>query len=251
MPSRRRQEAERVAKGLAACEKLDGFAGVRNRLRELATGRDEWAGFPLPLDDLPLVVSPKMPWAEAIGRIGRDRQAEAQISKEIEGCTIRNTFWSWRWRSYVMVWEEGGKIRHGIIPRSHGVDHILSTIGAADAWGIEQEGRAVDTLGKLLEHRKFKQYLLTGMFMEKSERSGVVYVFRRLRPTVAISLRGDKCRILAALCQHPIAYYEGSWAGAMTPTDDVIAHLMLMRADEHLFWKRSNQHPAWEPAAGI
>jgi hypothetical protein len=50
---------------------------------------------------------------------------------------------------------------------------------------------------------------------------------------------------------HPIAYYEGSWAGAMCPTDDVIAHLMLMRGDEPMFWKRSSQHPATSPAAGL
>ena len=58
-------------------------------------------------------------------------------------------------------------------------------------------------------------------------------------------------KILACLCMHPIAYYAGSWAGAMCPTDDVIAHLSLMRADEHMFWKRSNQHPPYRPEAGL
>ena len=43
----------------------------------------------------------------------------------------------------------------------------------------------------------------------------------------------------------------GSWAGAMVPTDDVIAHLSLMRGDEHMFWKRCNQHPSWRPEAGL
>jgi hypothetical protein len=50
---------------------------------------------------------------------------------------------------------------------------------------------------------------------------------------------------------HPIAYYHGSWAGAMCPTDDVIAHLSLMRGDEAMFWKRSTQHPAYRPEAGL
>jgi hypothetical protein len=128
---------------------------------------------------------------------------------------------------------------------------LLDKLDCADAWGIEQEGNAVQTLGTLLRHRVFKQYLLTGMFMETSARSGVHYLFRRLRPTVAISTRTGDARVLAALCMHPIGYYEGTWSGAMTPTDDVIAHLMLMRGDERLFWSRCNQHPAWSPLAGI
>lgn len=40
-------------------------------------------------------------------------------------------------------------------------------------------------------------------------------------------------------------------AGAMCPTDDVIAHLMLMRGDEVDFWHRSNQHPAHRHEAGL
>ena len=91
------------------------------------------------------------------------------------------------------------------------------------------------------------------MFLEKSERSGVTYLFRKLRPTVALRpcRDGDGMRVLAALCLHPIGYYDGSWAGAMCPTDDVVAHLMLMRGDEVMFWRRSNQHPADRPEAGL
>lgn len=40
-------------------------------------------------------------------------------------------------------------------------------------------------------------------------------------------------------------------AGAMCPTDDVIAHLSLMRGDEKMFWRRCNQHPAYRPEAGL
>lgn len=90
------------------------------------------------------------------------------------------------------------------------------------------------------------------MFAERSPRSGISYIFRRLRPTIALKAgKDDRMRCLAALCMHPIGYYDGSWAGAMCPTDDVIAHLMLMRGDEHMFWRRSNQHPAWSQFAGI
>ena len=57
--------------------------------------------------------------------------------------------------------------------------------------------------------------------------------------------------MLCAPCLHPIAYYDGSWAGAMCPTDDVIAHLALMRGDEHMFWRRANQHAPWRREAGV
>jgi len=105
----------------------------------------------------------------------------------------------------------------------------------------------------MLRHRQFKQYLLTGSFLETSERSGVTYVFRKLRPTLALSARSSDgtMKILCGLCMHPIGYYDGTWAGAMCPTDDVVAHLALMRGDEKMFWRRCNQHPSYQPACGI
>jgi len=111
-------------------------------------------------------------------------------------------------------------------------------------------------LAGLLTDHQMCQYFLTGSFLETSKRSRVSYMFRRLRPTVAMTPRGqdasrDVMRCLAVLCLHPIGYYEGTWAGAMTPTDDVIAHLLLMRGDEPGFWRQANQHAPWTPEAGL
>jgi hypothetical protein len=144
-----------------------------------------------------------------------------------------------------------GKITYCLSPGVHSLYQQLGTLGASDVWSIETESNALQTLATLIPHRQFKQYLLTGSFLESSKRSGVTYLFRKLRPTVAMSSRTGRMRILCALCLHPIAYYSGSWAGAMTPTDDVIAHLMLMRGDERMFWKRANQHPAYRREAGL
>jgi len=58
-------------------------------------------------------------------------------------------------------------------------------------------------------------------------------------------------RILACLCAHPIGFYTGSWAGALVPTDDVMAHLLLVRGDEHEFWKQCNQHHPLAPESGL
>jgi hypothetical protein len=204
----------------------------------------------MPLDDQRLVIEPTYPWAEALSGIGKKPEAE-----EDRGWQLINKWYSGRHRCDILILRDpSGKIVHGKLPAFHHISHDLQTLGAADAWGLEQEHRALNLLGTLVRHRAMKQYVLTGMFLETSKRSGVTYLFRRLKPTIACAPGRDRkasMRILAALCMHPIAYYADSWAGAMCPTDDVIAHLMLMRADEHLFWKRANQHPPYRPEAGL
>lgn len=92
-----------------------------------------------------------------------------------------------------------------------------------------------------------------GTFLERSKRSGIVYMFRKLRPTIAITPHhpdGD-LRVLCGLCLHPLGYYQESHAGAMVPTDDVIAHLVLMRGDEHRLWKQATQHAPYRHECGL
>jgi hypothetical protein len=228
-------------------EAHDNFARVRNALRQIGQERGHWAGIPMPLgEDSPLVVEPKYPNAAGLMAIGR----KAEDDSAAEEHSIRNRFWSWRRRCDIVVWNEGDRIEWGLsMPKR--IDMELSTLGASYAWGFEQEVNAVQLLATLVRHHTFKMYMLTGMFLERSERSGVMYLFRRLRPTVALREERGRMRILCALCLHPIAYYSGSWAGAMCPTDDVVAHLMLMRGDEAMFWRRANQHPAWRPESGL
>lgn len=197
----------------------------------------------MPLDGEDLVVEPSYPWAEIFAR--------KSDPDDDDGWRLRNKWYSRRHRQDILLMEKDGKVDWGSLPAFHHISHALRTVGCSVAWGIEQEGMAVQLLGTMVRHHAFKQYLLTGMFLETSKRSGVTYLFRKLRPTVALSTRGNETRILACLCMHPIAYYADSWAGAMCPTDDVVAHLSLMRADEHMFWKRCNQHPPYRPEAGL
>lgn len=228
------------------------MAGLRAGLHDLAQDRGEWAGIPMPIEDAPLVIDPRYPMADKLSQIGRPPPYEP-VEGELPPRAPRmiNRWWSDAKKGEVAIWEVNGKRSWGIHYQAHGFDKALTALSVADAWGIEQEARAVNLLGTLLRHRQFKQYLLTGMFPERSERSGLTYIFRRLRPTVVLNTKGTRTKIMAALCMHPIAYYENSWAGAMAPTDDVVAHLMLMRGDEHLYWRRANQHPAWRPEAGL
>jgi hypothetical protein len=205
----------------------------------------------MPIDGMPLTIEPRYYKAAELERIGqKEREPPRPDDRPI---TVRNA-WHDRRHGTIWVYEEDGRVRHLKAGRHRRLDMEVMTLGASVAWGIEQEGRAVQLLGTLLKHHAFKQYLLTGMFLETSERSGLTYLFRKLRPTVVLDARDQEAnttRVLCCLCMHPIGFYDDTWAGAMTPTDDVIAHLMLMRGDEPMLWRRSNQHPPWAPEAGL
>jgi hypothetical protein len=235
---------------LELLESLDSHAETRNAIRRISEHLGEWAGIPMPLDGESLVVEKNFPNAKKFMKLFGE-QDDFVGPPEFK---LRSSFYSTAKRCDVHILEVGdGKITWTYTAAIHHFEYDLRTLGCADAWGIEQEGKAVSTLGELVTHRQFKQYMLTGMFLESSRRTGIGYMFRRLKPTVAINTRhpSGKLRIMCALCLHPIAYYTGSWAGAMCPTDDIIAHLMLMRGDEPMFWRRSNQHPAFRPEAGL
>lgn len=231
----------------ASLEALDNFSPLRNKLRQLARERGDWAGIPMPLENEHLIVEPKYPNAQAL----MDINAKPTEPHDFE---LINQWYCARLRCEIFVFrEQDGRITHGKYPAFNSLRFALGTLGCAEAWGIEQESRAVQLLGTLVSHRQFKQYMLTGTFLESSKRSGIAYLFRRLRPTVAIAsdIAKNTTRVMCALCMHPIAYYRDTWAGAMCPTDDVVAHLTMMRADEPMFWRRSTQHPAWRPEAGL
>jgi hypothetical protein len=68
------------------------------------------------------------------------------------------------------------------------------------------------------------------------------------------SIKGDKetgGKVLAALCLHPMGFYQFTHAGLMTPTDEVIAHLLMIRTDEHKYWAKSGQWPTTDSRSGV
>lgn len=217
---------------------------ARELLSAIADHANEWAGLPIPFeDDDGLVVHPSYPWAHVFMKDNEDPQEDVELV---------NQWYSPRLRCDIVLWREGGKLNHAALPAMQHAGLILKTLGAVGAWSVEAEVRALQKLASHVTEHAYTCYLLTGTFLETSPRSGVTYLFRKLRPTLAMRPDGDnQMRILAALCMHPIAYYSGSWAGAMVPTDDVLSHLLLMRADEKLLWRRCNQHGAQRPEAGI
>jgi hypothetical protein len=130
----------------------------------------------------------------------------------------------------------------------------LCQAGAVDA---DAELRAMVALYKRINRNQWDSYLLAGMFPETSKRSGVTYFFRKGRPTLALRIiprpdgSGEDRHFLAALCTHPLAWYEQTFVGAYPPSDEVLANLLAVRADEHAFWKRAQQHALDDPMAGI
>jgi hypothetical protein len=240
---------------LAAADK---FSETRDLLALIAAGAElpEYCGLPMQIPGEKLVLEPRHPAARIYEEIDTraiaEQYPELMADTEYDDWIEVNRFYSHFKSSYVVIWRlPDGRTQWGIDPAVHHLDQDMRTMACSVAWSIESEAKALQALAQLLPHHKFKAYLLSGMFLETSKRSGTMYVFRKLRPTVALSMKGDHPRILTCLCMHPIGYYAGSWAGSMCPTDDVLAHLLLMRGDEKMFWRRSNQIPAWNPGAGL
>lgn len=113
---------------------------------------------------------------------------------------------------------------------------LLRQYGQSKAEEVARAG-----LLEVLSEEQRRELLLSDAFVEVGK-SGVSYLVRRNRPTLAYRVRQkDVYQVLCALCLHPLLYYESTWAGGMPPSDEMLAHLMLIRADEHLFWQKANQ----------
>jgi hypothetical protein len=117
------------------------------------------------------------------------------------------------------------------------------------------ETQAREWLNEALSGRQRRELLLTGGF-EEVGRSGVRYLIRANRPTVAyrqvvLPNRMRDIRFLAALCLHPLGYYDMTFAGCMPPSDEMLAHLQMIRADEKYYWRKCGQHGVGDPRSGL
>lgn len=244
---------------------------IRYGLKRLAEERSEYCGYPMPIEGKELIIEPRHPLSEGMMKLNIAQQRPSHHACSVtdvrDDVAIVNHFYSYQYRSEVIIWREGSLTRWGIIPGIHHFSYDLNTLECYNVWSPNAEIKAMEKLRTLVSDHVFDQYLLTGMFGEKSKKSGLIYFFRKLRPTVAVSLKPKKrhdeilseavegedreTRILCCLCLHPIGYYGQSWAGAMVPTDDVIAHLLMMRSDEHYYWRKANQIQPHHPNAGL
>ncbi len=141
--------------------------------------------------------------------------------------------------------EEGSLTRFTLLRRN--------ASAASEAHTITAERKAMKKLRTHLAPHQWRSYFLTGTFLEPSKRSRLMYMFRRNAPTIVCKIvvesHGIHLRPFATLCMHPIGYSEFSGIGCLCPSDDVIAHLLYMRADEYGYWKNANQHTIEDPVS--
>lgn len=231
-------------------------------LREMAvlcnTAAEEqgwWAGAPMPIESHELVMSPSYGFQGLNGM----RLGEPEIDFEALGLPKIeevNSWWCPARGGYVTLYREGGRVRH-YIDRDYSGRYAKTLVRAFAAFEASQhlsanaEIMAMDKLRSMIRPHLFNGYVIHGMILETSPRSGVTYVIRKGRPTLALRPDAGGMKILCCLCLHPVAYYAGTFVGAMVPTDEVISHLVLIRADEHLFWRKANQHPAYAWESGL
>ena len=219
------------------------------KLSAIAQERSEWAGLPIPqIGEYRLKVEPRYPY-QFNACSNHDVDADLDHTPMLEPI---NSWWSDVKMREIIVFETPDGIRHySMAGFNKGATLIGTMLVSAAAWTFDAEIKAIEKLDSLIERHKLHSYLITGTFVETSPRSKVTYLFRRLRPTLAIKDQNGELKILCALCLHPVGYYKGTWAGAMCPTDDVIAHLVMMRGSEEKFWAHANQHHPVMPEAGL
>lgn len=237
-------------------ESIVTWKDVLKMADDAARRRGEWAGCPIPVHEHSLVIEKRYPFSQLHGARLTDNTLVHDKVDPNDNVRLINHWHSPESNSVVYIYEENGKrawYRWPLNSPGERLTHLLGTLGAGvHAWSVEAERRAEGKLAELVSRHAMECYLLTGTFLETSKRSGVIYMFRKNRPTIAMSTGAHgQMRILAVLCLHPIGYYDGTFAGVMCPTDEVIAHLVLMRGDERRFWAKSNKHHIYSTGAGV
>lgn len=217
-------------------------ADFRNAYRQLAERSGEYCGIPMGLEGAPLTVAPQLRYASVLNRM---YQADQEVR-------LVNQWYSKLIKARIFIYRrKDGTTFYKHDYMGDPLAKIVETVMVTNAWDTNSEIRALRTLRKIVGKKKFHTYLTCGMFVERG-RSGILYVFRKLRPTLACSeIPENGTKILCGMCLHPIGWYEGTWAGAMCPTDDVIAALLLVRAKEPYFWRKARQWPVDHPFAGV
>jgi hypothetical protein len=213
----------------------------------------------MPVPGLKLVLEPRYKhqalsefrWKECYDEDGARHALEEEPLPTPSEYRRVNCWWNSRYQlNIVVVKNQQGRARFTILVEDR-LAFTIRTLEAAAAWPVEAERKALQKLASLIPPDAFELYELTGHFAEISNRSHLTYLFRKGRPTIALRQSEAGSMVLCALCLHPIGYYGDTWAGAMCPTDDVIAHLLMMRGSEEKFWANANQHSVDHPAAGV
>jgi hypothetical protein len=219
----------------------------------LGIGETQITTYSPQLQEIIDVVSKQMPAADSI----------EDIEDVEEDQWLGHAMWytSRQWRGnfgFVVIGKHAktGKVRKQFMiqnPEIRRLGYIIESAGMRMSYSLfEAEAKAQKRLSEALTEIQSKSYFLTGEFIQRG-RSGVAYLIRKNRPTLALRDDNGKspARPLCALCMHPLAYYNDTWAGVMAPSDEVLSHLLMIRSDEHYFWRKANQISPDNPVSGI
>lgn len=127
---------------------------------------------------------------------------------------------------------------------------ISSMLARLKSNPLQAEMKAQVKLRSLITEHQYAMYIASGLLIEIG-RSGVWYAVRRGLPTIAFRHTEGKADVLAALCLKPIGGHKRTFAGVMTPTDEVITTVLLIKADEHGLWKTANHIDIDNPVSGL
>ncbi len=261
-------QIERTVNFLLRTDKPLSFDFVMRRIESMASRHGDYAGTPEPIRRIKLVLHPKYPFRSLHGAHFRppaegekygELMLPGTLAEPVTTPRTRefiNSWYSMRKRQTVTMYRHlsDGKIGYfteGYSPHRR-LDFIMDTVTASHVWTPEAELKACEKLKSHINENQFATYMLTGIFFEESKLSKNGYIFRKLRPTIVLGLNDDhKHYIKCALCLHPLGYYQSTFAGCMVPTDDVVTHYLMMKADEHHFWKKSTHHSIYANEAGI
>ncbi len=238
-------------------------------INEIAERHGSTYGIPLPPHNDPLhpmVLADGVPLAKQIGinqnlrtveRAQQRASTESELMLRLRNAPVRNSWHVLGDQTVTIIdttqgpyawidWDAGMRLRK--------IVHTAE-LRSATHLTAEAELRALESLKGRVQKGQYESYVLNGVFPEHSKRSDLFYFFRKGLPTIVISYHGEKAkdggRVLAALCLHPMGYYVGTHCGLMTPTDEVIAQLLLMRSDERRYWAKSGQWAATDSRSGI
>ena len=235
------------------------LAQASRHLAETHLAERDWSGLPVPIPGLDLILEPRYKhkslsefrWRECYDEHGIRLPLDEEPSPKPSGYTWINSWWNDRLRLNIIVLKDKQGHARFTVKFEERLGFTIRTLEAAAAWPVEAEQKAQKKLAGLITQELFDLYLLTGHFAEDSKRSQVTYLFRKGRPTIAFRQWEEGTVMLCALCLHPIGYYGETWAGVMCPTDEVIAHLLMMRGSEEKFWANANQHSLDRPSSGL
>lgn len=235
------------------------LAQASRHIAEAHLEHQDWSGIPMPVMGLNLVLEPRYKhkalsefrWKECYDEHGVRQPAEEPPPPKPSEFKRVNFWWNSSYQLTIVVLKNKEGQAYVGVEFDDRLAFTIRTLEAASVWPMEAEERAMKKLASLISTDVFELYVLTGHFTELSRRSKLTYLFRKGRPTIALRQEEESYYPLCALCLHPIGYYGATWAGVMCPTDEVVAHLLMMRGSEEKYWANANQHPLDHPAAGI